>query len=181
MTSNTQEPGPTALPSYEEALLLLDFPAEKASIKSEIPRSQPITIAPSLAPNSTANPQYPPELYKHEGIEQDELFLAASLLIKGSQEDFTATGVAASPRSKLNGIKKSSGSGVEKKKKKSSGSGSVVPDGERKCDYCAATVTPMWRHGPPGYEDLCNKCGVKWMRGRILSDIAKHGGGRRKE
>ncbi|KAI8920592.1 hypothetical protein BC831DRAFT_478536, partial [Entophlyctis helioformis] len=30
---------------------------------------------------------------------------------------------------------------------------------------------PMWRHGPAGYPDLCNKCGVKWMRGRILQDL----------
>lgn len=27
----------------------------------------------------------------------------------------------------------------------------------RTCNYCFATVTPMWRHGPAGYEDLCNK------------------------
>ncbi|KAH9247937.1 hypothetical protein BASA81_014440 [Batrachochytrium salamandrivorans] len=40
----------------------------------------------------------------------------------------------------------------------------------RICSYCQATTTPMWRHGPPGYQDLCNKCGVKWMRRRILQD-----------
>ncbi|KAI8906583.1 hypothetical protein DFJ77DRAFT_194186 [Powellomyces hirtus] len=40
----------------------------------------------------------------------------------------------------------------------------------RKCGYCTATQTPMWRHGPKGYTDLCNKCGVKWMRGRILQN-----------
>ncbi|KAI9102060.1 hypothetical protein DFS34DRAFT_647841 [Phlyctochytrium arcticum] len=40
----------------------------------------------------------------------------------------------------------------------------------RRCGYCHATQTPMWRHGPPGYTDLCNKCGVKWMRGRILQE-----------
>jgi hypothetical protein len=27
----------------------------------------------------------------------------------------------------------------------------------RSCDYCKATITPMWRHGPEGYRDLCNK------------------------
>nr|KAJ3418242.1 hypothetical protein HK105_000147 [Polyrhizophydium stewartii] len=56
-----------------------------------------------------------------------------------------------------------------------------APDGQaatpaappvRQCSYCFATTTPMWRHGPPGYPDLCNKCGVKWMRGRILQDGA---------
>ncbi|KAI8929090.1 hypothetical protein BC831DRAFT_547913 [Entophlyctis helioformis] len=41
----------------------------------------------------------------------------------------------------------------------------------RQCSYCQATTTPMWRHGPAGYPDLCNKCGVKWMRGRILQDL----------
>jgi hypothetical protein len=25
------------------------------------------------------------------------------------------------------------------------------------CDYCQCTETPMWRHGPKGYKDLCNK------------------------
>lgn len=35
------------------------------------------------------------------------------------------------------------------------------------CGYCAATITPMWRHGPPSCPDLCNKCGVKYMRGRL--------------
>ena len=44
----------------------------------------------------------------------------------------------------------------------------------RTCNYCSATTTPMWRHGPPEYPDLCNKvfilikCGVKWMRGRLI-------------
>jgi hypothetical protein len=27
----------------------------------------------------------------------------------------------------------------------------------RTCNYCQATETPMWRHGPEGYRDLCNK------------------------
>jgi hypothetical protein len=26
----------------------------------------------------------------------------------------------------------------------------------------------MWRHGPVGFDPLCNGCGVKWKRGRIL-------------
>jgi len=43
----------------------------------------------------------------------------------------------------------------------------------RRCDYCSATTTPMWRHGPVGYNDLCNKCGVKWMRGRILPGLTR--------
>ncbi|KAJ1561284.1 hypothetical protein HK096_005277, partial [Nowakowskiella sp. JEL0078] len=45
----------------------------------------------------------------------------------------------------------------------------------KQCDYCATKSTPMWRHGPPGSEfhTLCNSCGVKWRRGKILFDNAK--------
>jgi len=43
----------------------------------------------------------------------------------------------------------------------------------KRCDYCSATTTPMWRHGPVGYNDLCNKCGVRWMRGRILPGLTR--------
>ncbi|KAJ3175264.1 hypothetical protein HDU87_006346 [Geranomyces variabilis] len=39
---------------------------------------------------------------------------------------------------------------------------------ERVCSYCSTTTTPMWRHGPEGYNDLCNRCGVKYLRRRIL-------------
>jgi len=31
----------------------------------------------------------------------------------------------------------------------------------------------MWRHGPYPYKDLCNSCGVKWKRGRILQNVAR--------
>ncbi|KAJ3253404.1 hypothetical protein HDU77_004560, partial [Chytriomyces hyalinus] len=37
----------------------------------------------------------------------------------------------------------------------------------RNCAYCRTIVTPMWRHGPSGFERLCNSCGVKWKRGKI--------------
>jgi hypothetical protein len=40
----------------------------------------------------------------------------------------------------------------------------------RRCNYCGATSTPMWRHGPGNYTNLCNSCGVKWRRGKILSN-----------
>ena len=39
----------------------------------------------------------------------------------------------------------------------------------RKCNYCGVTSTPMWRHGPGNYANLCNSCGVKWRRGKILA------------
>ncbi|KAJ3121169.1 hypothetical protein HK098_003930 [Nowakowskiella sp. JEL0407] len=43
----------------------------------------------------------------------------------------------------------------------------------KQCDYCGATATPMWRHGPGStYHTLCNSCGVKWRRGKILFNIS---------
>ena len=41
----------------------------------------------------------------------------------------------------------------------------------RQCGYCCTRSTPMWRHGPIDYDPLCNSCGVKWKRGRILKGI----------
>lgn len=40
----------------------------------------------------------------------------------------------------------------------------------RFCHYCRATKTPMWRSGPDEYRSLCNACGLKWMRGKILNE-----------
>ncbi len=40
----------------------------------------------------------------------------------------------------------------------------------RRCNYCGASSTPMWRHGPGEYVNLCNSCGVKWRRGKILQN-----------
>ncbi|KAL2913893.1 hypothetical protein HK105_206627 [Polyrhizophydium stewartii] len=42
------------------------------------------------------------------------------------------------------------------------------PSAPKYCHYCGATSTPMWRHGPGHYVNLCNSCGVKWRRGKIL-------------
>jgi len=39
----------------------------------------------------------------------------------------------------------------------------------RQCAYCGTDETPMWRRGPEGCGTLCNKCGVKWRHGKILS------------
>jgi hypothetical protein len=56
--------------------------------------------------------------------------------------------------------------------KKSRSSDSVVPNlkKKKKCSYCNTTATPMWRHGPDHCPVLCNSCGVKFKRGRILSE-----------
>ncbi|KXS22312.1 hypothetical protein M427DRAFT_50638 [Gonapodya prolifera JEL478] len=40
----------------------------------------------------------------------------------------------------------------------------------RVCEYCGATETPIWRRGPHGKGTLCNRCGVKWMTGKIVLD-----------
>ncbi|CAG8595827.1 4562_t:CDS:2, partial [Acaulospora colombiana] len=40
--------------------------------------------------------------------------------------------------------------------------------GNKKCAYCFAKNTPMWRRGPDGAGTLCNACGVKWKQGKIL-------------
>ncbi|RKP00371.1 hypothetical protein CXG81DRAFT_19675 [Caulochytrium protostelioides] len=49
----------------------------------------------------------------------------------------------------------------------------------RSCSFCAATQTPMWRHGPGIYVLLCNSCGVKFKRGKILQDVEGPFNGRR--
>ena len=48
----------------------------------------------------------------------------------------------------------------------------VSSNGSRRCSFCGATQTPMWRHGPGQYTTLCNSCGVKWRRGKILNSAA---------
>ena len=43
----------------------------------------------------------------------------------------------------------------------------------RECSFCKTKTTPMWRHGPVGFALLCNGCGVKWKRGRILTGLER--------
>ncbi|KAI8823288.1 hypothetical protein BJ741DRAFT_77147 [Chytriomyces cf. hyalinus JEL632] len=47
------------------------------------------------------------------------------------------------------------------------------PNVIRQCSFCGTLSTPMWRHGPVGYDPLCNSCGVKWKRGRILQGLER--------
>lgn len=37
-----------------------------------------------------------------------------------------------------------------------------------RCDCCGITKTPERREGPGGKRTLCNKCGLKWARGKRL-------------
>ena len=36
----------------------------------------------------------------------------------------------------------------------------------RMCYNCESLKTPMWRRGPNSM-NLCNKCGLKWSRGKM--------------
>lgn len=38
------------------------------------------------------------------------------------------------------------------------------------CSFCSTTQTGQWRHGPPEFYILCNKCGIQWSRGSIISN-----------
>ncbi|KAI9355398.1 hypothetical protein DFJ73DRAFT_919671 [Zopfochytrium polystomum] len=50
-------------------------------------------------------------------------------------------------------------------------SGSQKPDyASRSCACCGTRVTPMWRQGPKGLDILCNGCGVKYRRGKLVVD-----------
>ncbi|KAJ3334385.1 hypothetical protein HDU76_000078 [Blyttiomyces sp. JEL0837] len=70
----------------------------------------------------------------------------------------------------------SEGDGSKKSKKRRSDlTPSIVsgPDGnlyERRCLSCNANTTPMWRSGPLGPKTLCNACGVRWTKGRLVDN-----------
>ncbi|KAI9494499.1 hypothetical protein BDB00DRAFT_761751 [Zychaea mexicana] len=51
-------------------------------------------------------------------------------------------------------------------------SANVKDDGTRKCAYCSAKTTAMWRPGPAGSGTLCNGCGLLWLQGKILKDAS---------
>lgn len=132
---------------FEEALLLLDFPA---IVKSESPELKSRKLSPESVHEEIKLDLPDLPIDREDHIEMIE---AASLLIKGSQED-------SSPRSKITSKKISSNSiGVEKKKKKSPTIAFATNENgeQRSCNYCQTITTPMWRHGPSGYADLCNK------------------------
>jgi hypothetical protein len=51
----------------------------------------------------------------------------------------------------------------------------VSTNGQKRCSFCGVQSTPMWRNGPGIFTTLCNSCGVKWRRGKILnSGTNKH-------
>jgi hypothetical protein len=38
------------------------------------------------------------------------------------------------------------------------------------CCVCGVTETPQWRSGPGGLNTLCNGCGIRWRKGRLVID-----------
>ncbi|KAL0391491.1 UNVERIFIED_CONTAM: GATA transcription factor 5 [Sesamum latifolium] len=38
------------------------------------------------------------------------------------------------------------------------------------CSHCGVTKTPQWRPPGPGFETLCNACGVRYKSGRLLPE-----------
>ncbi|KAA8492471.1 GATA transcription factor 12 [Porphyridium purpureum] len=46
---------------------------------------------------------------------------------------------------------------------------------QHRCTHCAATQTPLWRSGPNGPKSLCNACGMRWKKGKLLPlDASEH-------
>uniref|UniRef100_A0A6T6AV47 GATA-type domain-containing protein n=1 Tax=Compsopogon caeruleus TaxID=31354 RepID=A0A6T6AV47_9RHOD len=37
-----------------------------------------------------------------------------------------------------------------------------------RCSNCNKTETPLWRSGPEGPKTLCNACGVRWKKGKLV-------------
>ncbi|CAN8071257.1 unnamed protein product [Agarophyton chilense] len=43
------------------------------------------------------------------------------------------------------------------------------------CVHCHSTETPLWRAGPDGPKTLCNACGVRYKKGKLLLFKDDHG------
>ena len=118
---------------FEEALLLLD-------VTKSPPLSRQSSPVNDLSSDQTA---YEDDMNgsilntisnPHKPPSDKDLFLGASLLVQSKVKP------------------------VAKKRKIQNVARATNANGQqRKCKFCQATVTPMWRHGPIGYEDLCNK------------------------
>ncbi|KAL8045008.1 hypothetical protein ABFX02_08G083900 [Erythranthe guttata] len=39
---------------------------------------------------------------------------------------------------------------------------------EKVCSHCGVRNTPQWREGPQGPKSLCNACGIKFKKGRLV-------------
>ncbi|KAI9204620.1 uncharacterized protein BJ171DRAFT_98740 [Polychytrium aggregatum] len=124
------------------------------------------------APSDTNLSVSPP---KHPSLSSSPRFLGvpssspASMSPTLSQSSLSSASSQRRSR-KMRTSKSSSSSLDEGSRRKGADSSPPKPaQAQRHCHYCMATQTPMWRHGPPEYPDLCNRCGVKYMRGRLIS------------
>uniref|UniRef100_A0A0A9BZY8 GATA-type domain-containing protein n=1 Tax=Arundo donax TaxID=35708 RepID=A0A0A9BZY8_ARUDO len=45
--------------------------------------------------------------------------------------------------------------------------------GKWRCQHCGAEKTPQWRVGPEGPGTLCNACGVRHRKGRLVPEYRR--------
>jgi hypothetical protein len=41
---------------------------------------------------------------------------------------------------------------------------------KRECEHCGTDETPLWRKGPEGRPTLCNVCGMRFKKGKLLPE-----------
>jgi hypothetical protein len=51
---------------------------------------------------------------------------------------------------------------------------SFPPQASRRCMYCASEKTSRWLQGPDGPGTLCNACGQRFKKGRLLQSNSRH-------
>ncbi|CAM8914732.1 unnamed protein product [Rhodiola kirilowii] len=44
----------------------------------------------------------------------------------------------------------------------------VVDESKKSCAMCGTSKTPLWRSGPAGPKSLCNACGIKHRKRKVL-------------
>lgn len=156
MESGQDERGEQAA-SVVDAMLLLDLPRHRATTKEELNNSYPIPIPKEQTNRSQIR------LVIQNSPEEEELYLAAHALLSRSpvqyspvnnkspvkaSSDRTSTRRATRVRSEsLVSPTEISPKKAKRKEKVEKKPFAVPADGIRKCSFCSATQTPMWRHG----------------------------------
>ena len=141
---------------FEEALLLLDVTKSPPLSRQSSPLADLSSDLTSYEIDQSISVIDPPEK-KQTDV---DLLFAANLLVQNKQHTIK---------------------GVEKKKRKTPHvARSVNANGQqRQCNFCLTTATPMWRHGPIGYDDLCNKVftllNLVWCEMDARKDLARRG------
>ena len=154
--------GMACAPSQSSPLLIIK--EEEESSDSILGRNQQVPLSPT---SPTAD----------DDVASDAVSVSASPspstvdpsacpAIPTDEDTFSASSESKPSPSSSSSLKKSSSLQAEEAGDASKAGSSSV---QRKCAYCGTTSTPMWRHGPGDFTNLCNSCGVKWRRGKILS------------